>query len=162
MGYVAMSSPGVSMIPDDDFADSPMEGEFILPSQFFEGCKKEAGEPIRRLMLAVLADALRCYQKGMGTRSGGRKQAFLEAEQWLFSRTADAPFSFENVCSALNIGPEYFRDALRKWRMDRIREVRVAVVRRSPSVSPKNLTVTGNKLHHSFSRNSPNRSASQG
>jgi hypothetical protein len=91
------------------YSESPSEPGSILPSQFFDGRKKqEAAEPLKRLMLAVLADAVRCYQTGFDTRATSRRRAFLEARQWLFGAKADGPFSFENVCYVLDITPVIF------------------------------------------------------
>jgi hypothetical protein len=59
MDRTSVSSRGVSMSCDSDYSESRFEAESILPSQFFEGRKKnEALEPVKRLMLAVLP--MRC------------------------------------------------------------------------------------------------------
>jgi hypothetical protein len=125
----------MSMRAHSDYSESPFELESILPSQFFEGRNKnEALEPIKRLMLAVLADAVRCYQVGSDAEKTSRRRAFREAEEWLFRTISDGPFSFENVCCTLGIAPNYLRDALHKWQARRVRGARVAAVRRSPVV----------------------------
>jgi hypothetical protein len=98
-----------------DYLESSFELESILPLQFFEK-KKEAMEPVKRLMLAVLADAVRCYQTGLDARATSRRRAFLEAERWFFGLNTDGLFSFENVCCVLDITPDYLRQMLRKWR----------------------------------------------
>lgn len=116
-----------------DSSDSPFETESILPSQFFEGRNKnEALEPIKRLMLAVLTDAVHCYQVGFDGQKISRRRAFREAEEWLFRSTSDGPFSLDNVCGVLDIAPDYLRSVLRKWHAQMICGVRVAPVRRSP------------------------------
>jgi hypothetical protein len=88
-------------------------------------------EPEQRLMLAILTDAVRCYQVGSDARSATCIRAFQEAEEWLFSTKAYGRFSFENVCDALDITPDYFRKGLRKWRVGKVRGARVTAVRRS-------------------------------
>src|SRR5438046_2349893 len=99
MNRTSLSSQGTSTSYDSDYSVSPFEGESILPSQFFECRKKnEALEPEQRLMLAILTDAVRCYQLGSDARTNARIRAFQKAEEWLFSTQAHAPFSFENVC----------------------------------------------------------------
>jgi len=129
------------MIRHYDYLESPCEPESILPSQFFEGRKtKEAMEPVGRLMLAVLADAVRCYQTGFDARATSRRQAFLEAERWLFDVKADGPFSFENICSALDITPDYLRQMLRKRRAKKLGGACVPIVRRSPVILVKRMT----------------------
>lgn len=120
------------MSTHSDYSESPFEPESILPSQFFEGRKKnDALEPLKRLMLAVLTDAVRCYQIGCAAPTASRRRAFLEAEEWLFRAKADGPFSFESVCCALDIAPDYLRHMLHRWQAQRVRGVRVALVRRS-------------------------------
>jgi hypothetical protein len=113
-------------------SESPFEAESILPSQFFEGRRKhQALQPEKRLMLAVLTDAVRCYQVGCDAQKASRIRAFREAEEWLFSAKGYGPFSCENVCYALDIAPDYLRKMLRKWRLRRVNGTRVAVIRRS-------------------------------
>ncbi len=74
------------------YSESSSQSGSILPSQFFDGQKKkEAVEPLKRLMLAVLADAVRCYQTGFDTRATSRRRAFLEAKQWLFGARSGWP-----------------------------------------------------------------------
>jgi hypothetical protein len=97
-------------------------------------------EPLKRLMLAVLADAVRCYQTGFDTRATFRRRAFLEARQWLFGAGTDGAFSFENVCYVLDITPDYLRQMLRNWRARRLRGTSVPVVRRSPVILVKQMT----------------------
>ena len=132
MDRTSVSPRGISMSCGSDYSESKFEAEPILPSQFFEGRKKnEALEPVKRLMLAVLTDALRCYQVGFDAQKTARIRAFREAEEWLFSTKGYGPFSFENVCYALDITPDYLRQTLHRWRGRRVRGARVAVVRRS-------------------------------
>ena len=119
-----------------EYSESLFEPGSILASQFFYGRKKnEAMEPLKRLMLAVLADAVRCYQTGFDTRATSRRRAFLQAKQWLFGARADGPFSFENVCYVLDITPDYLRQMLRNWRAGRLGGAGVPVFRRSPGKS---------------------------
>jgi hypothetical protein len=123
------------------YSESPYEAGSILPSQFFNGRKKnEAEEPLKRLMLAVLADAVRCYQTDFDMRATSRRRAFLEAQQWLFGAKADGPFSFENVCYVLDITPDCLRQMLRNWRARRLGDACVPVVRRSPAILVKQMT----------------------
>jgi hypothetical protein len=89
----------------------------MLPSQFFGALHRSAsisGE--RRLMVAVLEDALHCYQKYVDADDPRQRQLFAEAEEWI---EADDPmwfFAFPNVCHALDLDPGYVREGLHKWR----------------------------------------------
>ena len=132
MDRISARLQGISTRSDSDYSESGFEAEPILPSQFFEGRKKdEAPVPEKRLMLAVLTDAVRCYQVGCDTQKTSRVRAFREAEQWLFDTKGYGPFSCENVCNFLDITPEYLRKMLRKWRVQRIRRARVRMVRQA-------------------------------
>jgi hypothetical protein len=132
MDCTSVSSRAISRNYNSDCSKSGFEAESILPSQFFEGRKKnEALEPEKRLMLAVLTDAVRCYQVGFCAQKPSRIRAFREAEEWLFSAEGYGPFSCENVCYALGITPDYLRKMLRKWRVRRLDGARITVVRRS-------------------------------
>src|ERR1700745_3178114 len=128
---------GISRSSNSDYSESGFEAEPILPSQFFEGRKRNAAlEPVKRLMLAVLTDAVHCYQVGCDAQKTSRIRAFMEAEEWLFNAKAYGPFSFENVCYTLDITPEYFRKMLRKWLIGRVGGTRgPAVLRRSTIAS---------------------------
>jgi hypothetical protein len=129
---MCIRSQDISTRSDSDYSESGFEAEPILPSQFFEGRKKnQALEPEKRLMLAVLSDAVHCYRVGCDAQKTSRIRAFLEAEQWLFGTKGYGPFSCENVCNALDVSPEYLRKMLPKWRVERIRGARVTVIRRA-------------------------------
>ena len=55
-----------------------------MPSLLVEiATDNEAVEPIKRLMLAMLNQAVRCYQTGLRAEKTSRLQAFLKAEEWL-------------------------------------------------------------------------------
>jgi hypothetical protein len=84
MDRTSVSSRATSMSCDSDYSESGFEAASVLPTQFFEGQKRnEALEPVQRLMLAVLTDAVRCYQVGFDAQQTARIRAFREAEEWL-------------------------------------------------------------------------------
>jgi hypothetical protein len=63
-------------------------------------------------MLAVLEDAIECFQRYAGTHDGKHERLFLEAVKWILDRDCDWPFSFENICNTLNLDPDYIRRGL--------------------------------------------------
>ena len=90
----------------------------MIPAQFyaaFRGGTAVRGE--KRLMLAVLQDALDCYQKYAYIKDGQGRQLFEEANEWVNSGNRVWFFSFENICETLGINPEYLRRGLETWRM---------------------------------------------
>lgn len=93
------------------------EPDALLPAQFyaaFRGGVHVKGE--KRLMLAVLQDALDCYQKYAFSKDGPGRQLFCDAESWILCEDRDWYFSFENICETLEINPEYLRRGVQRWR----------------------------------------------
>ena len=68
------------------------------------------------LMCAVLEDALKCFQHQLLPDSKREQRLAQEAEEWLFADDAGWPFSFVNICSALELNPERVRLGLARWR----------------------------------------------
>ena len=66
------------------------------------------------LMMAVLQDALVTFHRGLNSRCCEDAAAFREVDYWFRSRDADSPFSFESICSTLDIGVGYVRDRLNR------------------------------------------------
>jgi hypothetical protein len=89
----------------------------VLPEQFHtpsDGIDQRHG--VVALMHAVLEEALHCWQQ-QSTKSGRRAQRLAtEAEEWLFTDDSSWPFSFVNLCAALNLAPDYIRRGLRRVR----------------------------------------------
>ena len=69
-------------------------------------------------MLAVLEDALDCFQKYAAARDGHGQTLFEEANTWITSNDRGWFFSYENICETLEINPEYLRRGLDTWRRD--------------------------------------------
>lgn len=109
-----------------EFAGSAIDGlivpEFMTPEQFYSGARADdlAIRPIKRLMVAVLEDAMRCYQTCGNARSSARRRLFAEAEAWIMDRRAEGPFAFETVCQTLGIEPDCLRKGLRHWRVQQL------------------------------------------
>ena len=94
----------------------------VLPDQFFAEFAKRPGiDSERRLMLAVLEDAVHCYQRYALARDPRGHFEFDEAKRWIESTDREWPFSFENICSCLRIDPDYIRGGLRKLKRDALR-----------------------------------------
>ena len=104
------------------FPTSPRASEYrwdeafpLLPVQYAElhrGC--EPIQPERRLMLAVLSDAIVLVQSG-APRFAERRE-IEDAHRWIRSDDRAWPFSFVNVCDSLGIAHEPLRRALVRGR----------------------------------------------
>jgi hypothetical protein len=68
-----------------------------------------------RLMLAVLEDAINCYQDNIFAVNKKRMQLFQDAEDWFMNDDASWIFSFVSICSILNLAPDYFRMGIKRW-----------------------------------------------
>ncbi|MFN8624939.1 MAG: hypothetical protein U0587_02980 [Candidatus Binatia bacterium] len=102
-------------IVNDTFAHL-LQPDTLLPSQYFALVRRKGGhEPERRLVAALLEDAVECYQKHLRARDPKARRLFLDAEEWICSEDRTWPFSFENVCDLLQINPEYLRRGLLAW-----------------------------------------------
>ena len=88
----------------------------MLPEQFYPSPNsqhRERGEVA--LMRAVLVDALLCFQKHAFSQRRAGQRLYREAKEWIFSDEQRWPFSFVNVCAALNLNPGYIRLLLGRW-----------------------------------------------
>lgn len=93
-----------------------LEPEAVLPSQFFSRVQIDASlQPEKRLMLAVLEDAVGTFQKYVfaGERNGRR--LFQDVEDWVASDDLEWPYSFVNICNGLGLEADYMRSGLRRW-----------------------------------------------
>ena len=95
-----------------------------LSPQYLEAvCRKADLEAEQKLMLAVLEDAVTCFQKYFTARDRIGTSLFREAEEWiLLQEKSDWLFSFDNVCENLGLNPGYIREGLLRWQHFRLRE----------------------------------------
>ncbi len=101
-------------------ASGLFEPDILLPEQFFFFFRRNSGfERERRLMLAVLEDAIDCYQKYAYATDPCERQLFNDAESWIFSHEDKWLFSFENICRIVDLCPDYIREGLARWRISR-------------------------------------------
>lgn len=94
-----------------------LEPETILPTQFASNGTIDASlQAEKRLMLAVLEEAVGTYQKYVSSTDRNGAKLFEEAEEWFHSDDIEWPFSFVNICHTLGLEVDYFRTGLAKWR----------------------------------------------
>jgi hypothetical protein len=101
----------------EDRVQELFQPDTLLPSQYFDRLRRRASiDGERRLMVAILEDAVDVYRKQAGARDRKRRQLFEDAEAWIESTERSWIFSFENICDMLNIDAEYLRKGLRAWK----------------------------------------------
>jgi hypothetical protein len=89
----------------------------LLAAQYLdESPGKTLLGPEKRLMLAVLANAIDGFHDNHSARCGNKKRRFDEVQRWIFESPGDWVFGFENICSALGFSPEYIRQGLLRWK----------------------------------------------
>jgi hypothetical protein len=94
---------------------SLFQPDTVLSTQFFDDRRsKTLFEPEKRLMLAILEDAIHCFQDNCSAKQGKKKRLFENAKGWLFA-SDDWVFGFQNICSVLGLNPEYVLKGLVQW-----------------------------------------------
>ena len=66
-------------------------------------------------MLAILEDAVHCILKQYENQERTVRRSAVEAEEWLFSGECKAIFSFLNICTVLDLDPDYIRRGVVQW-----------------------------------------------
>lgn len=88
----------------------------ILPAQFGHDSLRDRirlkmiASPQYRLRSAVLEDAISLLQKAPMNRQEAR--LYKEASDWIAKDDPHWPFSFINICTALDLEPDYLRRKL--------------------------------------------------
>ncbi len=115
---------GLSTKEIDERVASLFQPDTGLPPQYLETvCRKTYLEAEQELMLAVLEDAVTCFQVHFAAQDKIKTRLFREAEEWiLLQEKSDWLFSFDNICEILGLDPGYIREGLLRWRYHRHRE----------------------------------------
>lgn len=106
------------------FADSALTNEgwsspiftpdMMTPSQFVDTLRSRQLDPDRALLLAVLEDGIRDYQRAVAreheVRGGAAMARDRNAKAWI--EGADAPITFADCCDAFGLDPEWVRKGL--------------------------------------------------
>lgn len=118
---------------EDRLADL-FQPDTLLPSQYFGRMRRRTefdGE--RRLMIAVLEDAVDVYRKQVGAKDARNQALFRDAEEWIEDPDRTWLFSFQNICDVLDIDAEYVRRGLHAWKQERLAAPRGQVVSLRPA-----------------------------
>jgi hypothetical protein len=105
--------PGAAAIASlshgEETSRSIVEPEILLPVQLADPHTKQ-GE--KRLMLAVLEEAVGTFQRNVHAKSRRGQRLFREAEEWIASPDTSWMFAFESICHTLGLDPHYLRGGL--------------------------------------------------
>lgn len=99
----------------DDFLARILEPDTCLPSQFYgnKGLSRQL-EGEKRLMIAILKDAVECLEKYRGSRNSSGRELYQNALEWIEDKSTGWLFSFNNICGLLGFDPDYMREFLLK------------------------------------------------
>jgi len=105
---------GLSM---EERVTSLFQPDTLLPDQYLDTFRRKLHlEPEKKLMLAILEDAIACYQKYLFARDSKGKALFQEAEEWVEEVNGAGVFAFDSVCETLGLNPDYLRRGLIEWK----------------------------------------------
>jgi hypothetical protein len=93
--------------------------ELMMPAQFHMPAS-EAWPGEKRLMLAVLTDAIEILLKGPGT-NGRRRGLYDETANWMRRNDTAWPYSFVNVCDVLGLDADAVRQTVARRLDERAR-----------------------------------------
>jgi hypothetical protein len=98
-------------------AEALFQPDILIQSQYHATHQRRFHqEPEKVLMLALLEDAIVCFQDNFGADDRRKKALFEDAEQWILGRDSTYIFSFENICDVLGLDAAYLRDGLMRWK----------------------------------------------
>jgi hypothetical protein len=91
------------------------DANVILPEQFFcpGGESFAAWTGARRLLFAVLEEALKTFLRYRNNCSRRGQRLFRETVAWFSSTNQHWLYSFESICQHLSLDADYIRDGLR-------------------------------------------------
>ena len=96
---------------------SLFQPDTLLPFLYFDVFRRNSClESEKKLMLAVLEDAIASFQKYYFAHNKKGKELFREAEEWIIEEKDYRLFSFTSICELLEISPDYLRRGLLQWR----------------------------------------------
>jgi hypothetical protein len=109
-----------SSLTMDEKVASLFQPDTLLPAQFYGNLRRRnLLQPEMQLALAILEDAINCFQENLMAEGGKGKKLFNEAEEWILEEDGDWIFSFRNVCELLGLNPAYVRQGLLRWKQKR-------------------------------------------
>jgi hypothetical protein len=96
---------------------SLLQPDSLIPYQYRDTVERKLHlQAEKRLMLAVLEDAIYCFQKYFKARRRKEQRIFLDTQTWILEPVNGWIFSFDNVCESLNLDAAYVRQGLVTWK----------------------------------------------
>ena len=119
--YITKSTAEGARVDDLAKLGYLFEPDALASAQYFDNLqRKTLMDPEKRLMMAILEDAVDCFQDNVLAETSKAKKLFRDAEEWVLKEGADWIFSFRNVCELLELDPDYLRAGLMLWKQKRL------------------------------------------
>ena len=123
-------------LTEEEKSASLFQPDILVSGEYFGTLRRKTFlQPEKKLMLAILEDAINCLKDNSSAQTGKHTRIFREAEQWVLGVGDDWLFGFESICETLELNPEYMRNGLRR-RKEKKHQIS-AMPLRGPSVSPR-------------------------
>ena len=106
----------VARIAEDQSA-SLFGPDTLVPAQYFDRVGTDAAfQPEKRLMLAVLEEAIATFQRHAIGHTRRSQRLVEDVEEWVSGASGEWPFSFDNICGALDLDADYLRAGMMRWK----------------------------------------------
>ena len=99
---------------DADATFAYLQPGIVLPAQWDR--RAAVLQPEKRLMLAVLEDAVATFLRHPRRGDARERRAVREVEEWFDATDSVWPFTFIRVCEALGLNAQYVRAGLTRAR----------------------------------------------
>ena len=97
---------------DDNGVHDLVAGEIVLPSQYWDEVIDPRSEPEKRLMVAVLEEAVTTLLSHSRCSSELDRELATEARRWIASNDRSGPFTFATICDVLELETSRVRQAI--------------------------------------------------
>src|SRR5580765_3358046 len=112
-----LNGVGQPRAPMEERALAVFQPDILVENQYQSTYRRRFHlEPERVLMLAVLQDAVVCFQDNVKATCKRKQTMHLDAAEWITNDDRSYPFSFENICEALGFDAGYMRQGLLRWK----------------------------------------------
>lgn len=120
---------------------TPIPDCVLVPEQFFSppNHTPASRSGVKRLLLAVLQDAVACWFRYRHARSVRGQRLFRETQAWFWATDQNGLFAFERICEHLKLDPDYIRRGLVHWQASRPAQRR-PLLRTDPVLSDHHLS----------------------
>ena len=108
------------MVNKDTFGSAPdpmatlFEPDTLASHRYQKVFESRQISPEKRLILAILDDAVQSFIATVKPRNPKELRDFEEAQMWIMEADSDWIFSFDSICNQLGLDPDYLRSGLLK------------------------------------------------